>query len=208
MEIVTEEVLPVEASMSGGNTCYLHCPSLNRRSNYGVCLYTIRAHNEGRLSEASDCNSLVGRGLCEALSYQKKEQEAGRALYFKAREIKAVTIEEGEKPAAIITSPTRPDSESYMRGWNQVAERESTKRTKPVKVAAPKPKAKRSEIFGTEAVDLSDAVNEAVKSDIEKKEPKKAKPAPKKTESKKEVKATVRPDMSILERAKLMAQAK
>lgn len=204
MEIVTEEVLPVEASMSGGNTCYLHCPSLNRRSNYGVCLYTIRAHNEGRLSEASDCNSLVGRGLCEALSYQKKEQEAGRALYFKAREIKTVTIEEGEKPAAVITSPTRPDSESYMRGWNQVGERESTKRTKPAKAAAPKPTVKKSEIFGTEAVDLSDAVNEAVKSDIEKK----AKPAPKKADSKKEVKATVRPGMSILERAKLMAEAK
>lgn len=200
MEIVTNEVLPVEASMSGANTCYLHCPSLNRRSNYGVCLYTIRAYNREQLSAESDCYSLVGRGLCEALTYQKQEQEAGRALFFKAREIKVTNIDPVTNQPIVVTAPSQPHNESYMRGWNQVGDRQAAKKVAPKAEPAETKAPKKSAIFGTETVDLSDAVDVAVKADME------AKAAPKPTKKEQPAsKATVRPGMSILERARMMA---
>ncbi|HGS5147677.1 TPA: hypothetical protein ACMDT9_003560 [Vibrio parahaemolyticus] len=192
MDIVTTEVLPVETSMSGKNSCYLYCPSLNRRTNYGVCLFTINAFNKEKLNDSSDCFSLIGRGLCEALKYQKKEQEAGRALFYKAREIKVVNLDSPteKKMPSVVTTPSKPESPSYMRGWNQVEERERAKSKSPV---APRKSAsvakKKSAVFGVSTPSLSDAVDEAVKS--HKKSKPKTPPSLK--------------GMSILERARLMA---
>ncbi len=207
MEIVTTETLPVEASMSGSNTCYLHCASLNRRSNYGVCLFTIRAFNREKLHETSDCYSLIGRGLCEALAYQKKEQEAGRALFFKARAIpiKDVTADSTKTPARsrFRHQTIKPGEEGYMSDLNAEANIPQTKSSP----AAKKPKAvpkvdesKLSAIFGTETADLTDAVDEVVKAEMAKKEKPTSEEAKPKASG-----AVIRPGMSILERARAMA---
>jgi len=202
MEIVTTETLPVEASMSGSNTCYLHCASLNRRSNYGVCLFTIRAFNREKLHETSDCYSLIGRGLCEALAYQKKEQEAGRALFFKARAIpiKDVTADSAKTPARsrFRHQTIKPGEEGYMSDLNAEANRPQTKSAPVAK--KPKEEPKLSAIFGTEAVDLTDAVDEVVKAEMAKKESPKPEAVKPKTGG-----AVIRPGMSILERARAMA---
>ncbi|GAL23069.1 hypothetical protein JCM19235_1370 [Vibrio maritimus] len=189
MDIVTIETLPPEVSMSGKNTCYLQCPALNRRSNYGVCLFTINAYNKGKLNEGSDCHQHVGRGYCEALSYQRQEQEAGRALFYLPRG-EQIDVVVDTKPS-VVTEPTKPESDSYMRGWNQVSDREKGK--KPAKKAAVK-KPKKSVIFGTDKSELSDAVTEVAKEEAKKKKTR----TPRKA-------STVTSGMSILERARLMA---
>lgn len=202
MEIVTTETLPVEASMSGSNTCYLHCASLNRRSNYGVCLFTIRAFNREKLHDSSDCYSLIGRGLCEALAYQKKEQEAGRALFFKAREIpiKDVTADSTKTPARsrFRHQTIKPGEEGYMSDLNADANRPQTKSAPVAK--KPKEEPKLSAIFGTETADLTDAVDEVVKAEMAKKEKPTSEEAKPKASG-----AVIRPGMSILERARAMA---
>ena len=76
MEIITTEVFPIEKSMTGKNSVYIDCVDLNRRAGYGVCLFTIRAFNQGKLDSENSCHTSINNGTCHALRLQRQEQEA------------------------------------------------------------------------------------------------------------------------------------
>ena len=157
MEVVTTEILPPEASRSGTNTCYCHCQALNKRSNYGVCLFTLEAFEQGRLREDSDCYSVASRGDCAARRYRQQERDAGRALFYKKREI----------PIAIVPTEERStadrNSDSFKRGWARPV---APVTSKPVLAEVkPVPRKKPSlEINGS----MAEAVNEAMKQELAK----------------------------------------
>lgn len=192
MEIVTTEILPPESSMAGTNTCYCHCQALNKRSNYGVCLFTLKAYEEGKLREDSDCYSVINCGNCEARRYRQQERDAGRALFFKKREI----------PVAVVSDKKETqfdrNSDSYKRGWARAG---STSVSTPVRsaanptVTAPKPIKKSDEGFSIKG-SLADAVNAAMKQESAMHVTPSAKPV-----------STNKP-MSLLERARLVAASK
>ena len=189
MEIVTTETLPPEASMAGTNTCYCHCQALNKRSNYGVCLFTLKAFEESRLREDSDCHAVISSGSCEARRYRQQERDAGRALFFKQRSIAIKVVESAERPTF------DRDSDSFKRGWARagsspraiVAPVKSSQATRPVE-------RKRGplEISGS----MADAVTAAMQQELSKSADS---PAAKTVTS--HVKSTK--PMSLLERARL-----
>ena len=180
MKPVTVEVLPVDASRSGRNTVYHHCDQIERRTSYAVCLFTLAAHEKGKLRPDSECYQHIQRGECKAVGYRQQEIEAGRALFYQERQISTVKVE--EEPRQEITGPTKPDSESYMRGWmaaGRILSGGSGKsparpaaRPTPLR-SAPKPTPTASErLFGVKESTLADAVSDAAtEAVIGKKEP-------------------------------------
>lgn len=185
MEIVTTEMLPPEASMAGTNTVYCHCQALNKRNNYGVCLFTLKAFEEAKLSGDSDCYQTINSGSCEARRLRQQERDAGRALFFKKREIQVTVVTEQREIRV------DRDSESYKRGLSRAV---ATKRshtpapTQPIaKTVLPKPK--NDDGFSIKG-SLSDAVNAAVRmeSSVKPSSPKKS--------------------LSLLERARIAAASK
>ncbi len=163
MEPVTTDILPVDASRSGKNTVYHHCGQLERRSSYAVCLFTLQQFERGKLRADSECHQPLSKGLCSALALRAREVEAGRALFFKERVIPVVV--QDEEPVQIITGPTKPESESYMRGWNAAGRLfgGSKPAAKPSPSPAPKPVVKTASerLFGVKESSLADAVSSA-----------------------------------------------
>lgn len=196
MEIVTTETLPPEASMAGTNTCYCHCQALNKRSNYGVCLFTLKAFEESKLREDSDCHAVINSGNCEARRYRQQERDAGRALFFKQRSIAVKVVESTERPSF------DRDSDSFKRGWARAGSSpKPVTATRPSVAAQPKPVERKKgplEFSGT----LADAVTAAMQQETPKPAPE-SKPDNKQPES-----PTINPvkstkPMSLLERARL-----
>lgn len=162
MEPITKDTLPPSASMSGKNTVYIHCDHIGRRSSYGVCLFTIKAFEEGRLSDLSECASCIQNG-CSAMKMRSQELEAGRALFFKERTAAPVIPADDSKPARVINGPTQPHNPNYMRGWDAVGGESPTKSKRPAKTP-PKPAQTASEkMFGVKAPTLQEAVNVAAR---------------------------------------------
>ncbi|WP_429236564.1 hypothetical protein [Aeromonas salmonicida] len=165
MEPVTTEILPVDASRSGKNTVYHHCGQLERRASYGVCLFTLECFDKGKLRSDSDCYQPISSGSCSAIALKAREIEAGRALFFKERAIPVVV--HTEEPAVVITGPTKPESESYMRGWNAagrlVGESRQARKPSPAPRPTPKPAVKTASerLFGVKESTLADAVSTA-----------------------------------------------
>lgn len=165
MEPVTTDILPVDASRSGKNTVYHHCGQLERRASYAVCLFTLERFEKGKLRADSDCFQPLEKGLCSALALRAQEVEAGRALFFKERLIPVVVQE--DQPAREITGPTKPESESYMRGWNAAGRlfggSKPSPSHKPAVKTAPKPAVKTASerLFGVKESSLADAVSSA-----------------------------------------------
>lgn len=123
---VEETVLPPSASRSGKNTTYIGCDVRHSRQNYGVCLFVIDAYENDRLDKnMSDCARAITGGYCEASKMHQKEKDAGRALFYKEREIKVTVVPEAsERPTHNIDR----NSPSYIRGWNAVGGKPSTRR--------------------------------------------------------------------------------
>lgn len=176
MKPVTFEVLPVDASRSGRNTVYHHCDQIERRTSYAVCLFTIDAHEKGKLRPDSECYQHIQRGECRAVGFRQQEIEAGRALFYQERQISVVKVE--DTPRVEITGPTKPESESYMRGWNAAGRLLSGGTGKPSLRSAPKPAPKPAPVsaserlFGVKESTLAEAVSDAaVEAVIGKKEP-------------------------------------
>lgn len=188
MEIVTTETLPPEASMAGNNTVYCHCQALNKRSNYGVCLFTLKAHEEARLSTDGECHSVIGSGNCEARRYRQKERDAGKALFYKKREIPIVNV--NERPEQGSFSGADRNSQSFKRGWDRAGSKQA------VTKEASKPKASATptlNIIGT----LTDAVNAAMKSEAATVKPVVSEPKPEVN------KLSTNKPKSLLERARM-----
>lgn len=156
MKIVNDDkTLPPQTSRSGKNSCYLYCGALNRRSNYGICLFSIDAYGNGRLREDSDCYAALNKGSCEALAFQKQEQEAGYALFYKER-------------GPVVVPNARPMAKESSNGLGWRARKQPISKPAPVeatKPAAKSPKPKESSIFGVPTSGLNEAVNEAVIAD-------------------------------------------
>lgn len=163
MEPVTTDILPVNASRSGKNTVYHHCGQLERRASYGVCLFTLECFDNGKLRSDSDCYQPISSGSCSAIALKAREIEAGRALFFKERVIPVVV--QDEEPVQVITGPTKPESESYMRGWNAAGRLFGGSRSpaKPSLAPPPKPAPKTASerLFGVKESSLADAVSNA-----------------------------------------------
>ncbi|MGU5794286.1 hypothetical protein ACV1DW_15755 [Aeromonas hydrophila] len=164
MEPVTTEILPVDASRSGKNTVYHHCGQLERRAAYGVCLFTLECFDKGKLRTDSDCYQPISSGSCSAMALKAREIEAGRALFFKERVIPVVA--QTEEPAVTITGPTKPESESYMRGWDAAGRLVGDRPARKPSLAprpTPKPAVKTASerMFGVKESSLADAVSTA-----------------------------------------------
>lgn len=69
-------------SMGGINAFYFHCDTYQGRSNYAVCQHTIDAVLEERVQLRSGCVDMIRNGTCPALAMRKREEEAGKALFF------------------------------------------------------------------------------------------------------------------------------
>ncbi|MFQ2465687.1 hypothetical protein L1871_22625 (plasmid) [Aeromonas caviae] len=163
MEPVTTDILPPDASRSGKNTVYHHCGQLERRASYAVCLFTLEQFDKGKLRTDSECHQHIDKGLCSALALRAQEVAAGRALFFKERIVPVVVKD--EEPVQIVTGPTKPESESYMRGWNAAGRLFGGSRpaTKPSLAPPPKPTPKTASerLFGVKESSLADAVSNA-----------------------------------------------
>lgn len=188
MEIVTTETLPPEASMAGNNTCYCHCQALNKRNNYGVCLFTLKAFEEARLQSESDCYQTISSGNCEARRYRQQERDAGKALFYKKREIPvAVSMESAQ------AKTFDRNSDSFQRGWHRAGPSKTV--VTPIKPAVTSKVIKsKKESFAIKG-SLADAVNEAIKQEVSAVQP------------------TTQPvstnkSLSLLERARLMMTSK
>lgn len=193
MNIVTVEILPPEASMSGKNSCYLNCKSQGRRPSYGVCLFTLRAIDNNTIKGFDDCVSAYRNGACDAAAFRKQEQEAGRALFYQPREYK----EPVARPMA-AEKASRPSPFSERTIGKKV---ESIRETEPV-VQKSKSRAKAKSPEPTfKAPNFSDAVDLAVKEN-------KAKPEPKASAASEPVKSVIVPGMTLLQIARAMAAAK
>lgn len=186
MQIVTTETLPPEASMAGNNTVYCHCQTLNKRSNYGVCLFTLKAYEEARLQPDSDCHSTIASGNCDARRFRQQERDAGKALFYKKREIPVtVSMEPAQKQSF------DRNSDSFQRGWQRAGASPKTSVTPIKPVTKTKPKEETFSIKGT----LAEAVNEAMKQEVSTKQSA-SKPV------------STNKSLSLLERARMMASAK
>ncbi|WP_421222630.1 hypothetical protein [Aeromonas sp. 602293] len=109
----------------------------------------------------SDCFQPLEKGLCSALALRAQEVEAGRALFFKERLIPVVVQE--DQPAREITGPTKPESESYMRGWNSAGRLFGGSKPAAKSFPSPKPVVKTASerLFGVKESSLADAVSSA-----------------------------------------------
>lgn len=184
MKIVTTETLPPEKSMSGINSVYLHCTNANKRRSYGVCLFTIRASEMGKLNETNECKGCIENGTCDALKYRQEERDAGRALYYLPRTDYGLVEARPLAPQKPIKSSLWPKKVTKPNNPVEV-------KASPVKTESVKQK-QTSKLFGTATSELSEAVNEAVKQD-----------AGKTTKS-----AKIKSGMSLLDRAKAMRAAR
>lgn len=177
--------------MAGNNTVYCHCQTLNKRNNYGVCLFTVKAFEEAKLSHDSDCYGAINSGSCEARRLRQQERDAGRALFFKKREI-PVTVVSDNKEIRV-----NRESDAYRRGWMRggVTSKQpaglSSPKAKPI-TQAPTPKPKKEEGFSIKG-SLSEAVTAAVKMESSSKAAQSSQPTK---------------PLSLLERARLAAASK
>lgn len=169
-EPVTTEKLPPEASRSGKNAYYVPCEVVHSRPNYGVCLFVIKAYDEDRLNGSyADCARAIHGGYCEARKAQQEEQKAGRALYYKEREIPTVKIADDTPPEQQPLEKVDKNSASYIRGWNSVTGNKAKplghkaavpNKRKPIKQKSVTPTDELSK--GMEAAgSMTDAVNDA-----------------------------------------------
>lgn len=181
---VEETVLPPSASRSGKNTTYIGCDVRHSRQNYGVCLFVIDAYENDRLDKnMSDCARAITGGYCEASKMHQKEKDAGRALFYKEREIKVTVVAD--------TSERKPhnidkNSPSYIRGWNAVSGKQGTRSVEPVSTTArlaPKKtarKVKTVDAFEQSLVDgrgdLAKTLTDAAKQETKKVEAKQSTP--------------------------------
>lgn len=150
MKIITTEILPPEASMSGKNSCYLNCRTQGRRPSYGVCLFTLRAIENDTIKGFEDCVSAYNNGSCDALEFRKQEQEAGRALFYAPREYK----EPVARPMATVKPPK---SSPFSRTHSTIV---SSPVEKPAQ-EKPAPKSESESII--KAPSFADAVELAAK---------------------------------------------
>lgn len=174
-ETTAEQVLPPEASRSGKNATYIGCEVRHARQNYGVCLFVIKAHDENTLDQnMKDCARAITGGYCQAETMRQKEKEAGRALFYKEREIKVAVV--ADKPEQ-ASRPVNKNSPSYIRGWNAVSGKtknaigSSQANTTPVCQSKPKPKAKAKSDFekglASESDGLVKALNKAASAETQ-----------------------------------------
>lgn len=198
-----ETTLPPSASRSGKNTTYIGCDVRHSRQNYGVCLFVIQAYDEDRLDKnMSDCARAITGGYCTAEKMRQEEKEAGKALYFKEREIKVTVVpDKQEQPTRSVDK----QSPSYLRGWNSVGGKAKRPTAAPVSRAKPPKKTARKvkavDAFESSLVsgrnDLASTLTEAAK-----KESKSAKQV--KIETKTETKDTA--NDARIKRAQRIAQ--
>lgn len=169
-EQTTTETLPPEASMAGDNTIYVGCEFIESRQNYGLCLYTIKAEEEGRLVGFQDCRRPIGNKTCPALKMREEERQAGRALYYQKRQIRVAVdnTKEADSTPTFSNPNVDKNSLSYKRGWNSVSGKKASNIPISALPKAPlrKPKAKSKDALerGMDAAGtMTDVINDAAK---------------------------------------------
>lgn len=170
------------ASRAGTNIYTHHCKSLDRQASYAICLFTIQAFMERRLSGFADCRGCLKTKKCPAVRMLKKEMEAGKALYVKKRPKTAAATKRKlvvRKSMKLIKSISeinadwiakRRDSMEYPEMPAFLKREQPDKPSKePVKKAGPKSPVKGKEKqrgkagrLDIKTGDYADAINKAV----------------------------------------------
>lgn len=111
-----ETMLPPSASRAGKNRYYHDCSATASKQHYGLCLFTIEAHERGQKLSETPCLAAIRAGTCPALVMRKQECDAGHAIFYKAPDPeKAVTV-----TAASRERMANVNSASYQRGRHGV----------------------------------------------------------------------------------------
>lgn len=122
-----ELIFPPEKSMSGRNSVYRFCDAKQQQAAYAVCLHTLQAIDENRLSSDRfpECQRAYCHGQCVAADMRKEERAAKQALYFveRRREITDPVKLAVADDSATSTGKYDLNNESYARGWAQVGAR-------------------------------------------------------------------------------------
>lgn len=133
-------IFPPEKSMSGRNAEYHFCDYKQQQASYAVCLHTLLAIDENRLSSdrAPECQRAYCHAECVAAHKRSEERAAGQALYYKERrrEITDPVKAEFEVDNSKSSGKYDLNNESYARGWAQVGARLKGE-SRPVREAAP-----------------------------------------------------------------------
>lgn len=80
--------LPPEVSKSSDNAYYsAFCNEVGYRPSYAVCLHKIEQRKEGRLDTVwSECSAAIGAKRCPALRMAREEKDKGQAMFFMSRQ--------------------------------------------------------------------------------------------------------------------------
>lgn len=162
-------ILPIEASMSGRNSTYVHCGMRQQMASYAVCLHALKKIDDHTIAKEQfvecqraylqDCNG----DLCPSKKMREDERAAGQALYFKPRP-RHITdpSKEVEKASGAVSSGKYDlNNPSYARGWaiggreGHRADVSVERRSKPVRSAAP---VKKSGFIQETSADLVNAL--------------------------------------------------
>jgi len=116
-----DKEIPIELSMAGYNAFYFHCDTYHGRSNFAVCQHTIDAVVDRKMQLRSDCPGAIECGSCPALAMRKREQEAGRALYFEDRRERLKKLqEELNTPSEIKYGKQRQNARAMPTRLNSI----------------------------------------------------------------------------------------
>lgn len=117
-EPVTTDLMDPSESQAGTNGYNHECEAYGGFPNYGVCLFTIEAHNDKRLPDGHPCSVAIQVGQCPAMDMQRRERSENRALYYIDRRAVEAAFEESRKVSAPVEiDRTDRNSESYKRGF-------------------------------------------------------------------------------------------
>lgn len=104
---------PPSASRAGINRHYHDCGPTDSRRHYGICLFTLEAHERGQQLMETPCVKAIEDGSCPALAMREQERQAGHAIFFKAADPeKAVSPKAAQRERQTINTK----HPSYQRG--------------------------------------------------------------------------------------------
>lgn len=116
--VVHEPPEPIGKSIGGINAYGLMCPYTQRSTSYCVCLHTLKAMDENRLSKDmfADCQRAAAHDGCKAVFMRRMEQDAGHALFYRER-VTLIATDTPTRAPRPTTQPTQAVLDSIMRRY-------------------------------------------------------------------------------------------
>lgn len=161
---MSKKTYPIERSRGGDNTYILPCDVYGGRRHYAVCLRIIERHEEGNAQMwEPDCNTAIACRECPAVDLRKKEEKAGKALFFVER----------QSPPYQKVGDEEIFSKSYQNGWAKKPSKQGKKATVKIHQSPPTetPKPKKRKPSGSMHADLVNKLMEEEQNDEQRKGP-------------------------------------